>query len=143
MKSETTCGPLYQDGLLAFTGMDPAKIPIFAAGFVSGEAEKIFLGACSAAMFRPSEEWHDTVMGIVDDVSSRYGLFVEELPTSRGVEIWLCLSPAVQLSIRMLPTLGENSPEWHQRRGLLCGIPSHQIDYQFHKRSGFGEPCDR
>jgi hypothetical protein len=143
MSTASTCGPLYLDGLTSFTGMDADKIPIFAAGFVSGQAEKIYLGACRAAMFRPSEEWHSTVMGIVRQVAERYMLRVHELQTSRGVEIWLCKSRNDYTALVVLDHMEENSPEWHRRRGEMCGIPESDIDLEFHKRSGFGEPCDK
>lgn len=136
-----TCGPLYKAGIESFTGMDPEKIPLFAAGFVSGQAEKIYLKACQAAMFRPSGEHHEMVWRIVLEVAGRYGLFVQKLETSRGVELWLCSSPIVAQSIRNLPR-PENSPEWHEARGMLCGVPRHQIDYEFHERAGYGERCD-
>lgn len=139
----TTCGPLYKEGLEAFTGMDPEKIRIFAAGFVSGQAEKLYLGACQCAMFRPSAEHHAMVLRIAMDVSDRYGLRVEQLQTSRGVEIWLCGSPAAALAIRKLGSYErENTPRWHEIRGLMCGISPHQIDREFHKRTGYGERCD-
>lgn len=138
-----TCGPLYKEGLESFTGMDRDKIAVFAAGFVSGQAEKIYLGACQAAMFRPAPENYHMVFEIAAEVATRYGLRVETMDTSRGTEVWLCGSPAVALAIRKLPTLErENTPRWHQSRGLFCGIPEHQIDYQFHERTGFGERCD-
>lgn len=138
-----TCGPLYKEGLESFTGMDRDKVAVFAAGFVSGQAEKIYLGACQAAMFRPSPENHHMVMEIAVEVATRYGLSVDQLETSRGVEIWLCGSPTVALMIRNLSTaVRENTPRWHEERGLLCGISPEQIDHKFHERTGYGERCD-
>lgn len=137
-----TCGPLYLDGLKSFTGMKPRYIKLFAAGFISGQAEKLYLRACSAAMFRPSAMHLDMVREIVAEVATRYGLLTTELPTSRGVEVWICSSPAVKMAIDKLPEDGENSAIWHRRRGVLCGIPPHLIDLAFHERSGYGETCD-
>ena len=137
-----TCGPMYKAGLEEFTGMDPNKVPLFAAGFISGQAEKIYLGACQAAMSRPSDDWWPTVMVIVHKVASRYSLAVATLPTSRGSEVWLCRSAAVAGAVLRLADLAENSPEWHTQRGLLCGVPVHQLDPQFHFRAGYGERCD-
>ena len=79
MTEQKTCGPLYRDGLGEFTDMDPDLILVFAAGFASGQAEKIYLGACQAAMFRPSEERWDAVMEIVVKVRDRYGLHTTSL----------------------------------------------------------------
>lgn len=138
-----TCGPLYKMGLERFTGLDPDKIPIFAAGFVSGEAEKVYLGACRAAMFRPSSEWKETLLAIVEDVAERYGLVIEMLKTSRGPEIWLCKDQDAVGTVRLISGLEENSPEWHIMRGHMCGVPHYHLDIEFHKRSGYGENCDR
>ena len=142
MTDTTTCGPLYKAGLEDFTGMDPELIPVFVAGFVSGQAEKIYLGACQAAKFWPSNKWRDTVVEIVTKVADRYGLYRAFLHASRGDEVWLCLSPAVVESVESLGNVDENSSLWHERRGLLCGIPAYQIDFCFHERIGHNEPCD-
>lgn len=142
MKEKQTCGPLYKAGLESFTGMDAEKIPLFAAGFVSGQAEKIYLGACQAAMFRPSADYHKMVALIVVEVAGRYDLRVATLRTSRGLEIWLCRSIFVVRSIGMIGGFGENSTLWHERRGTLCGVPASEIDNEFHKRHGYGESCD-
>lgn len=139
-----TCGPLYKSGLERFTGMDPALMPIFAAGFVSGEAEKVYLGACRAAMFRPSDqEWAEKLLVIIEDVAARYGLLIEMLQTSRGSEIWLCRDEITATIVRTLPDMKENSGQWHEHRGYLCGVPIPELDFRFHERSGYGECCDR
>jgi hypothetical protein len=137
-----TCGPLYKAGLESFTGMDPKLVPIFAAGFVTGQAEKIFLGACRAAMFRPSEEWQHMLIGTVLQIATRYGLHVATISTSIGDEIWIAADIGTMLEIQRLPKLPENSPEWHFKRGCLCGISERKLDLQFHKRDGYGERCD-
>ena len=31
---------------------------------------------------------------------------------------------------------------WHKDRGLMCGVPHNEIDYMFHERTGYGQPCD-
>lgn len=73
---KTTCGPMYKAGLSQFAGDDPDKIRIFAAGFVSGQCEKVYLGACRAAMFRPSLERSAMLLEVVHDMGQRYGLNV-------------------------------------------------------------------
>lgn len=142
MNDKQTCGPLYFEALKHFTGLDPEKIPLFAAGFICGQAEKVCLGACAAAMFRPSEEWQDMVYENVCNAAHIYGLYVTTLDTSRGREIWMYKSLVAQTAIESLSGLTENSPRWHQRRGLLCGVPLRQIDHAFHERHGYGEKCD-
>jgi hypothetical protein len=54
-----TCGELFRDAMQSHTDMSPEQIRVFAAGYVTGQAEKIYLGACAAAMFRPSPEHYD------------------------------------------------------------------------------------
>ena len=136
-----TCGPLYCESLEEFTGMDPKLIPVFASGFISGQAEKIYLGAAGAAMFRPSAEWFNDVFNIAHQVARRYGLLVRVLETSVGSEIWIIVESMERTFLR-LPECGENSGCWHETRGRLCGIPEHAIDRNFHLRTGWGKPCD-
>ena len=45
LKPKTTCGTIYRDALFQYTHGDPEKVRIFAAGFVHGQGEKIYLGA--------------------------------------------------------------------------------------------------
>lgn len=142
MSTQKTCGPLYKEGLEEFTAMDQKLIPVYAAGFISGQAEKIHLGACRAAMFRPSSDWFEMVENVAQSVAKRYGLRVSVISTSRGPEIWLCDSEATAAEISLLPTIAENSDTWHWRRGIMCGIPSWSIDPNFHLRTGHNDPCD-
>ena len=132
-----TCGPIYKEGLDRYTDGDPEKIRIFAAGFCSGQAEKVYLGACMAAMFRPSPEKRAMLLEVVQDIVQRYGLIVITI----GEEIWIS-RPEYSTAVQEIVNLGENSPDWHVRRGLLCGVPPHEIDHKFHLRKGYGERAD-
>lgn len=135
-----TCGPMYLDALEKYTGGDPAKVRLFAAGFISGQAEKVFLGACGAAMFRPSEAYAPMVRAIVIDCATRYDL----LWTQEGAEIWIVRNAALlRTLVCCLERYPENSTEWHMVRGQLCGVPDSELDYEFHLREGYGKPCDR
>jgi hypothetical protein len=136
-----TCGPLYLEALTQYTDGDPEKVRLFAAGFIHGQAEKVYLGACQAAMFRPSPERLEMVDTLAMDAANRYGLLMTYLP-SVG-EFWLCRDEAAFISVsehmlRMKP----NSPGWHHWRAWLCGIPNGEIDPRFHERKGYGESCD-
>lgn len=132
-----TCGPLYQEQLSLYTGGDSKFIKVFAAGFISGQAEKVYLGACSAAMFRPSAENFEIVSDIVQQVRTQYGLMAYVLID----EIWIC-KPEYFDRVKSLKTIPVNSPSWHLMRGLLTGVPMNDIDLEFHLRKGYGEPCD-
>lgn len=142
MTNETTCGPLYKAGLNEFTDMSRDEVLMFTAGFISGQAEKVYIGACSAAMFRPSEERYADVHKLVMRIRNRYGLGSCFLSTSRGREIWLFKEPDVCDDIQGLRHIDENSSHWHGSRARLCGIPRVNVDYHFHERVGYNEPCD-
>jgi hypothetical protein len=134
-----TCGPLYNEGMLAYC-RSAEEERLFAAGFVSGQAEKVYLGACRAAMFRPSPEKRDMLIEVVIEVAKRYELAVDYLLD----EIWILRSSFDGQWILFSSLLNQevNSPAWHVWRALLCGVPVDEVDLEFHKRKGFGEKCD-
>ena len=138
--SKPTCGPMYKEALELYAGFNPDKVRIFAAGFVSGQAEKVYLGACYAAMFRPSQDRYGMLLETVQDVAKRYGLAVVS-PIGGKQEIWICRPEAIGV-IERLHDIPEDCPKWHEHRGFLCGVPRQEIDYQFHLRTGHGERCD-
>ena len=134
----TTCGPLYRAGLDHYAGDDPEKIRLFAAGFVTGQAEKVHLGAASGAMFRPSAERHAMLIAVVRDVAKRYDLHV----TFWEDEIWIARDHRVLAQMELLTSRARNSPGWHWARARWCGVPYDEIDEHFHERRGAGERCD-
>ncbi len=56
-----------KEAINKYAGDDSEKIRIFAAGFVSGQAEKVYLGACRAAMFRPSQDRYGMLNVVTED----------------------------------------------------------------------------
>lgn len=144
--SKPTCGVLYLEGLEQFAGETAESFLAWTAGFVSGQAEKVYLGACKAAMFRPSDEHFEMVSQIAESVCRRYGLCmrrgVRGNPKKGGNEIWIYrLENADRIGEWLRHE--ENSPKWHTLRAALCGIPANEIDFEFHNRAGYNEPCDR
>ena len=135
---QQACGSLFLDGLLKYAGDNPEKVRLLAAGFVTGQAEKVYLGACMAAMFRPSEAYRDMVWHLVVDIARRYELCFDAI----GDETWIWHPKAHGLISAMVHAC-ELSEEWHSIRGLLCGVPAREIDPTFHLRKGYGESCDR
>lgn len=135
--NKPTCGPLYLEGVREFCGGDVALQKAFAAGFVSGQAEKVYLGACKAAMFRPSAETRGWLVPIIDSVCDRYDL----RKTFIAREIWITRPVNCDLVIAMI-ALEPNSMAWHHMRGELCGIPEEERDLRFHERTGYAEKCD-
>lgn len=141
MQHKKTCGPFYLDALQSHAGGDESFTEAFAAGFVNGQAEKVYIGACRAAMFRPSEGNWSMVARLATEAAERYGL---RFSTMCDVgEIWILQEhPGVLACFAGLAETEVNSPEWHEIRGWLCGVPTGEIDFEFHKRKGFGESCD-
>lgn len=140
--SQPTCGVLYQESVAQFCVTD-AERAAFAAGHVSGQAEKVYLGACRAAMFRPQPENMLWLLSVVEKVAERYGLRVECLSYDfKGLasdEIWISRNGFTQ----DLAGIVVNSRTWHVLRGRACGIPDAELDCEFHFRQGYNKPCDR
>lgn len=174
-----TCGEFYREALRRYstfeydgggTHTDPRAYRAFAAGFVTGQAEKVYLGACVAAMFRPSEDRLSLMRELLDDITPRYGLTVVWMGWPRGgkrgymgqvavpepsdplhdgprvefeaeFEAWIC-RPASAPVVARMRLLTRNSPEWHTLRAMLCGVPVGEVDVRFHERVGAGERCD-
>jgi hypothetical protein len=136
----TTCGPIYAEELSYYTGGDDALVRVYAAGFVHGQAEKVYLGACRAAMFRPSEKWRSMMDAVVHDAARRYGLLVIPKVGSQS-EFWICRAKYERDVIRMAAS-EEDSAAWHKRRAWLCGVPDSEVDVEFHLREGAKEVCD-
>lgn len=141
MSAKPTCGPLYKAGLEHYAGSDPDKIRLFAAGFISGQAEKVYLGACRGAMFRPSPDWAARLLEIVRDVAARYGLIVR-LAARQNREIWLLRDEAAVALLEEAEELGVPVERFHLLRGALVGVPTEEIDLLFHERAGHGERCE-
>lgn len=114
---------------------DSEKHRDFFCGFWAGEAEKVSLGACKAAMFRPDLKKHPWKMTEIRRIAEHYHLVSLFLPTSYGGEIWIT-RPRHETLVQELRQLQEDSPEWHTHRARLCGIPDEEIDVEFHLRRG-------
>jgi hypothetical protein len=121
---------------------EPEVERAFAAGFAAGQAEKVFIGVCDAAMFRPSPEQFEWYLEEVKLIAANFYLNVTVLDSycpETPKEIWI---------YREETPVGEwlkhpvNSPEWHKLRGQACGLPSYYIDSQYHLKIGYGERCD-
>ena len=132
-----TCGVLYREALEHYIAMDPERVRMFTAGFCTGQAEKVHLGACKAAMFRPSAENREMLLEVLIDIAERYVLCI----VTTKDEIWIARRENAEL-VRKMKAIQENSPEWHEFRGMLCGVPAEEIDRQFHHRHGYGERAD-
>lgn len=137
-----TCGPLYKRALEHFCGSNQDDRRAFAIGFMMGQAEKVYLGVCPAAMFRPSADKKVAMLMRLQDICGMYGLSIFELPVKTGSELWIYQLSRTRQAIEGLQAFGENSESWHEMRAFLCGIPADRIDFRFHERPGYGEDCD-
>ena len=127
-----TCGSLYikaRDAAIPFAGRDPFLL--FGAGFVVGQAEKVYSGACFSAMFRPEAQYHNGLRDIVRAIVPVYGLMWGMWED----EIWLFHKDSYRALSDTLK-LEKNSPDWHRQRAVLCGIRDADIDVRFHERYG-------
>ena len=137
-RDRESCGPFYRRVREAITGDDPARNRDFAAGFVAGQAEKVYLGACLAAMFRPgSPEGMELLREVADRICAQYGLVHVRVMA----ELWIC-RPESRTEVETLVGVEPNSSLWHCRRARLCGVPSEEVDLQFHLRKGATENVD-
>lgn len=145
MSTKPTCGPLFETAWKKAVTSTDDPILLFSAGHMCGQAEKIYLGACNGAMFRPStDEGYAFVFNFALFLARVYGLSVSTLDVIEECkdEIWIHKAESTQ-TIESLRHIQINSPKWHEIRGRLCGIPSNQIDSMFHLRKGYNKPCDR
>ena len=126
---------LFAELLERFTDDEPLAVTVFAAGFMTGQAEKVWCGACKAAMFRPETPAHDNLLGeIIPDVAGHYGLFYERYLFEGEVEYWIASSTWWFLVDR-LTDMECNTPAWHLQRAALCGVDPQQIDLEYHKNT--------
>lgn len=119
-----------------------AGLPMFARGFMAGQAEKVHLGVCPACMFRPAEENLDWTLSDAREIAEVYGLEVAVLDSfcpQTPKEIWLHRKGFVIGEWLRQPL---NSYSWHHYRAAACGIPLEDVDSGYHLRNGYGHVCE-
>lgn len=137
--SEQVVGKQTQD-LRKLFGQSDAEYRAFAVGFAAGQAEKVYLGVCKAAMFRPSRPHFDWFLSDVKTVAANYDLTVTVLDSGcpeTPQEIWI---HRADYEVGGWFAHELNSAKWHELRAAACGIPV--VDIHYHKRGGYGERCD-
>lgn len=138
-----TCGVLYAKQLFRYCGTDPGKVRLFSIGMAVGQAEKVYLGACLGAMFRPAAESFSDFRLAILQVADAYGLRYRELDAGGPApEMWLLRDDLALELFSYLPNTPLNSVDWHGTRADLCGVPHSEIDYKFHERKGYQERCE-
>ena len=129
------CGQLYSDILAEFDGT-PEGDNAFRAGFMLGQVEKVYLGACSACMFRVMPERIERDLTLAKRFAAGYGLETESFPVEDQLEVWV-FRPGTDMGMWLRYPV--NSADWHLVRGLLVGIPLREIDHNYHERKGYGK----
>lgn len=132
---DRVCGDIFYEGFRAALGDEPtqADVNVWHYGFSTGQAEKVYLGACHGCMFRIGEKWRKMCLVIDNEVATRYGLEVRLWSD----EIWLLNKQEGVKLFEMMRSQPENSPAWHIIRGQICGVPDKEIDTRFHFRKGY------
>lgn len=141
------CGVLHNRAMDHFCGDDEEKIRLFAPGFILGQAEKVYLGACRAAMFRPEKRHRKLVGDVLFYACQQYDLRQIYLKTTG--EYWL-FDKEYNAHMEMIALMSIRATEWpltddewydyHKERGRLCGIPPWKIDGKYHEREPRHEP---
>ena len=112
-----------------------------AIGYMRGQAEKVSLGACRAFMIRPAPEWFAWAAQAMEFTCTHYDLRL--LTNETWGELWgYTDNSLVWGTLDTLDTVPQNSLLWHQLRAALCGIPSGQVDPDYHQREGHGGRCE-
>lgn len=113
----------------------------FATGFMSGQAEKVYSGACTAFMVRPGADWWTWACEAMQLICDHYGLLVY---TDRmHGELWGCANGQARQEVHLVAVCyAENSIDWHTARARLCGIPPDKVDVAYHERAQWGERCE-
>ena len=133
MTQQPTCGPLFRKAFDTLQEIDDSPLHMFSGGHLVGQAEKVWLGACSAFMCRPTEDEFAAFIIRVKIVSGIYGLIWSILDTTKGREIWVYKENTTPL-INILRLHNGDNPTGHFIRGILCGVPTCDIDVAFHTR---------
>lgn len=134
-KESVTCRVRFEELLQRFTDGTSGQILQAGIFFMAGQAEKVFNRVCPAAMSRPFEGYYDAMAVSIEKIAAHYGLVMVTLPYIN--EIWICGSD-YQEAIYAMSELEMNSSAWHFARARLCGIPSEDVDIEFHLRKGYG-----
>ncbi len=111
------CRDYYQvakEAVFSYSGID-----FFGAGFMLGQVEKVFLGACNAAMFRIVGD--KLQIKYLEHICKIYSLNVQIMDE----EVWV-----YKHRLRWL-IAEKGTPKYHMLRAADCGIPTERIDLEW------------
>lgn len=103
----------------------------FVTGFVTGQAEKVHIGACRAAMFHPEVFNFELVHEIAANIAGIYGLQMHVFICGERREIWLVHPNAEAAYEAMVRTIefGASLATANKLRGDLCGVEDIDPEY--------------
>lgn len=96
-----------------------------AAGFIVGQVEKVYLGACPAAMFAIPPRQHLLREFVGRDMARIYGIFPVVNP---GGDVWVFRNKETYRLLQATEVPGVSFEITHVVRGFLCGIPANEVD---------------
>lgn len=144
----TTCGPLFKQAFEYAEKESRDVLEFFSWGHLTGQAEKVWLGSCTAFMVRSSnignkeecQEIDARLSARVHVICSIFSLDCRVIKTERGDEYWVFRRDKWQL-LSLLSKLSPDSEAAHFIRGTLCGVPPGELDLKFHERYGDSDGC--
>lgn len=143
--TKPTCRPRYTAAWTEiadkFRDVDQRDFAMFAAGFVVGQTEKVFLGACRAAMFRPAREDRWLILDTLESIREIYNIDWQGVGED---EIWIFRAHDSETCDDICDMnsshIARDSASWHLLRADLCGVPTREVDVNFHERFGQKDP---
>lgn len=121
------CGGLYSAAVKAVEDCPGDRLSI---GFLIGQAEKVFMGACGGCMTRDIEIYV-AAMRIAEVYGLSAALVSPEMFKVRAPEIWI-YRDRDDMELKFL-RYEINSPEWNLHRAAICGVPAENIDLDYHR----------
>lgn len=136
-QAPAVCGDLYVQAHQVILDSPVLTTPgeLVSGGFWIGQMEKVYLGASMACMFRIGQEEIFKYQEPLTAVARIYNL---ESAILLG-EYWF-FRPVNEGAVRRMMHLRLDSPEYHQARAILCGIPEEEVDIAFHEVPGYKRP---
>lgn len=130
-RSEQVCRPLFDEAIKDYTKGERAA---FYSGAITAYCEKVALGCSMASMLKPDSDMYEFCVSEVRRIAAIYDVECYEW----NGELWLFRLNHWH-SVKHVLSHEVDSPQWHQSRARLFGIPEKEIDPYYHLRKGHGE----
>ena len=140
--SNHRCNHLFGRLVEHFTGFDPRpkslhhrrQIEPFIAGFMTGQAEKVYLGVCPACVAIPRLDDFDWCFKQCGEIAAVYKLHLRVWKHDGKGEVWFLNDTGLKLWAVLQQTLANNpddNPAINRCRAQLCGIPLDATDPEY------------